>query len=149
MSERERRIKICESIGCSGVDKFCPGNLICTILRKVLIGEKNYTRADLEQAHKQGSEEERARCIKAVHKIDTDPEFVFNYRSGFYGGRRCAEVAIEDLGPIGETREETEKRVRRDTIDKIRSSGKIHVSPNGVPAYIILVDVLDAIAEGR
>jgi len=29
--------KVCEYIGCTGVDKNCPGNKQCYILRKIII----------------------------------------------------------------------------------------------------------------
>ena len=105
-----------------------------------------YTLAALEQARRRGAEDERGRCKEAVHKIDTDPEFILNYRSGFYEGRRCAEVAIEDLGPIGETREETERRVRRETVEAV---GRMIL---GLQSPFTAAEValkLNAIVEGK
>ena len=60
---------------------------------------KLFTLEDLREARKQGAEDERARCVDAV--VD----------STHGGALRSAVDAIRALGPIGETREETERRV--------------------------------------
>lgn len=100
-----------------------------------------YTLADLEQARRQGAEDERGRCIEAV--IDAT-----------HGGAlRSAVDAIRALGPVGETREETEKRVRHETINKIHSETKLNErlteQRGGYIDAFELLQVLDAIAEGK
>jgi len=75
------------------------------------VKRKLYTLADLEQARKQGAEDERARCVDAV--VD----------STHGGALRSAVDAIRALGPIGETREETERRVVDATIKYLLDHG--------------------------
>ena len=103
--------RICPNCG----DPYKPedARIVCLNCIGLKHEERAYTLADLEQARKQGAEDERGRCIEAV--IDAT-----------HGGAlRSAVDAIRALGPVGETREETEKRVRHETINKIHSETKL------------------------
>jgi hypothetical protein len=151
MSEHEERLKLCKNLDVRGLIIIAQGNPMCTILRKV-IPEKLYTAADLEQARA----DERARCIHIVKKamrgfLPMDS----NYARGFKDGMIYAMTEIEDLGPIGETREETEKRVRREVAIKI-SNILYDVLPVGeIDAFKIMERIklfmtkLNAIAEEK
>ena len=113
--------------------------------------EKTYTLADLEQARKQGAEDERARLLEAIAEVKRIPNFYDSSKEDVYfAGIREAMRVIRSLGPIGETREETEWRVRQKTIDKLR--GSLFHDGMTERTKIRLVDVfalLDAIAEEK
>lgn len=121
--------------------KWAKKDLIGMIRKLCLdLGEKTYILADLEQARRQGAEEERGRCVDAV--VD----------STHGGALRSAVDAIRALGPIGETREETEKRIRRETVvackNKIANT-MIALSADRLEIMQTYHDSLDAIAEGK
>lgn len=113
--------------------------------------EKTYTPADLEQARKQGAEDERGRCIHTIkaslrrlRRNGAD-----NYSRGHQDGMVYAITEIESLGPVGETREETERRARRETVEACKNKSCWHDNVLGRTLYQIYGDDLDAIAEGR
>lgn len=107
--------------------------------------EKTYTLADLEQARRQGAEDERGRCIDAVVEATHG------------GALRSAVDAIRALGPIGETREETERQVRQEWVDAARAYRELTVCyrvgkrpTEKLFAALRKADaLLDAIAEGK
>lgn len=107
--------------------------------------KKLYTLADLEQARKQGAEDERGRCIDAVVEATHG------------GALRSAVDAIRALGPIGETREETERQVRQEWVDAARAYRELTVCyrvgkrpTEKLFAALRKADaLLDAIAEGK
>lgn len=122
-------------------------------------GERFYTLADLEQARA----DERGRCIKAALDIcpsETDtaqlPEISESGQARSDAMNDIVE-SIRAFGPIGETHEETERRVRRETVERVRKrvvsqsyllydeDGKGYAS---LTEYDIL-QFLDAIAEEK
>lgn len=64
---------------------------------------KSYTLADLEQARKQGAEDERGRCIEVGKNAALSTPYENPTRKYVAS---LVEAAIRALGPIGETREE-------------------------------------------
>lgn len=105
-----------------------------------------YTPADLEQARKQGAEDERAQCIEDFEalldaireRIKDDKETFHNCGHDVKGHFRaimlfdeCRERWVQErskaLGPIGETREETERRVRQEWVDAARAYRELTV----------------------
>lgn len=105
-----------------------------------------YTLADLEQARKQGAEDERVRCIfqfdKLYESIESSNDSArFDRMDTLI---KCVN-AVRALGPIGETREETERRVRRETVEVARKA--LHELDTWTPGTIDRT--LDAIAEGK
>lgn len=111
--------------------------------------ERAYTLSDLEQAREQAAEDERARCIEAVEKKYHHICPISKEHTWRNVGIAGSVEAIRALGPIGETREETERRVMRETVEKVRRRGDAWKDVEGPYQYDISAAVLDAIAEGK
>ena len=104
-----------------------------------------YALADLEQARRRGAEDERGRCMEIARKeIDRALRLASEYKVSIGFEEIQAEKIMKEirsLGPIGETREETERRVRRETVEKM----SVYIARADLLQF---KDEIDAIAEG-
>ena len=97
--------------------------------------EKAYTLADLEQARKQALDD-------AARTVLNWPLPTIQAPSMWLIDKHGIAADIRSLGPIGETREETERRVRRETVEKM----SVFIARADLLQF---EDEIDAIAEGK
>ena len=104
--------------------------------------EKTYTLADLEQARKQALDD-------AARTVLNWPLPTIQAPSMWLIDKHGIAADIRSLGPIGETREETERRVRRETVEAIELRMNNETPDNGDEYSWYQLGLLQGLDEGR
>jgi len=128
---------------CENVDQFIglASKEACSALGKLI---KTIVRAN-----------ERARCIHVAELERISPDET----DGLLGDddtayNHCVDhisSAIRTLGPIGETREETEKRVRRETVERVKEAFRREQDLSDIGAWTLMgiIKTINVLAEKK